>query len=29
VARSFSGRVTKSQGEEAILGVFVPTDNAM
>ena len=29
VARSSSGGVTKSQGEGAILGVFLPTDNAL
>jgi len=29
VARSSSGRVTKSQGEGAILGVFFPTYNAL
>ena len=29
VARSSSGRVTKSEGEGAILGVFFPTDNAL
>ena len=28
-ARSSSGKVTKSQGEWAILGVFFPTDNAL
>ena len=29
VARSSSGRVMKSQGEGAILGVFFPNDNAL
>jgi len=29
VARSSSGRVMKSQGEWAILGVFFPNDNAL
>jgi len=29
MARSSSGGVTKSQGEEAILGVFFPIDNAL
>ena len=29
VARSSCGRVTKSQGEGAVLGVFFPTDNAL
>jgi len=29
VARSFSGRVAKSQGEWAILRVFFPIDNAL
>jgi len=29
VDRSFSSRVTKSQGERAILGVFFPIDNAL
>ena len=29
VARSYSCRVTKSQGEWAVLGVFFPTDNAL
>jgi len=29
MARSSSGRVTKSQGEGAVLGVFFPTDNAL
>jgi len=29
VARSFAGRVTKSQGEGAVLGVLLPTDNAL
>jgi len=29
VALSSSGRVTKSQGEGAVLGVFFPTDNAV
>jgi len=29
VARSSSGRVTKSQGGGAILGVFFSTDNAL
>jgi len=29
VARSSSSRVTKSQGEGAVLGVFFPTDNAL
>jgi len=29
VARSSSGRVTKSSGEGAVLGVFFPTDNAL
>jgi len=28
VARSSSGRVTKSKGEGAVLGVFVPVNNA-
>jgi len=27
--RPASGRVTKSQGKGAILGVFLPTDNAL
>jgi len=29
VARSSSGRVTKSQGDRAILGIFFPIDNAL
>ena len=29
MARSSSGRVTKSQGEGTILGVFFPIDNAL
>jgi len=29
MARSFSGGVTQSQGEEAILGVFFPIENAL
>ena len=29
VARSFSGKGTKSQGEGTVLGVFFPTDNAL
>ena len=29
VARSSSGRVTKSQGEGAVLEVFLPIDNAL
>ena len=29
VARSFSSRVTKSHGEEVVLGVFFPTDNTL
>ena len=29
VARSSSGRVTKSQGQGAVLGVFFRTDNAL
>jgi len=29
VARSSSGRVTKSHKEGAILGVFIPNDNAL
>jgi len=29
VARSSSGRVTKSQGEVAVMGVFFPIDNAL
>jgi len=29
VARSSSGRVTKSQGEGAIFGVFYPIDSAL
>jgi len=29
VARSSFGRVTKSQGKGAVLGVFVPTDNPL
>jgi len=29
VARSSSGRVTKSHGEGAVLGFFFPTDNAL
>jgi len=29
VARSFAGRVTKFQGEGAVLGIFVPIDNAL
>ena len=29
VARSIYGRVTKSHGEGAVLGVFLPIDNAL
>ena len=29
VARSSSGRLMKSQGEGAVLGVFFPVDNAL
>jgi len=29
VARSSSGRVTQSQGEWAMLGAFIPIDNAL
>jgi len=29
VAWSSSGRVSKSQGEGAVLGVFLPTDDAL
>jgi len=29
VARSSPGRVTKSQGEEVVLGLFFPAENAL